>query len=427
MRSTVSKGAKQTLNRSALPAASCADGRPSYPINPRLLGHSRWPSARLAWLLLALVLATSLAPSLVLADEPAAPLLGINVLWPPGEAEILAERFRKARALGLREVRIDWEWRVVEPEPGRYRWDRLDDLVEVAADAGIELLPIVHYAPDWALPDQAKPADIYEMAPREVAFGDYARFVLACIERYGPGGNAPVRFNPIRAWQIWNEPNTKQFWGPAPNPTAFTQMMRQLHETLAPVRDQVQIVHAGLAKADLVFMWQLWEADDRHGETFDIMAVHPYLFDDRDGVRAPSAMDADVPEYAELGFIGSPTDPGFLGKVFNLQLFMTLRDAPDKPVWITEFGYLTGRHRLALDEDEQAERLTRTIEFVRRRLTSRPFDPEHPARNLPARVQRLYWFALEDYPAPRGLGNFGLFREDGSERPAAEALRTLAR
>lgn len=351
--------------------------------------------------------------------------LGINLLWVPGDEATLRERFRKARALGIEDVRIDWEWRQVEGQRGTYVWDKLDTLVRVAHEEHVELLPIVHYAPPWAQRNDRKPDDVYEIAPRDDAFADYANFLLASIRRYGPGGNAPVAFSPMRYWQVWNEPNQRQFWGPKPDPAAFTRLMKQVQTTLAGVRDKVRIVHAGLSKSDVEFMWQLWDANPRHGDTFDIMAVHPYVFDWNDGIRASEAMDRDDSDAGKMGFVGSVKDAGFLGKVFNLQLFMTLRGAKGKPIWITEMGYFVARHRLGVTEAEQAERLTRTVDFVRRRLTDQPYG--EGKRALPAGVQRLYWFSLEDYPSPEGLGSFGVYRPDGTLRPAADALRRQLR
>ncbi|HYF20666.1 MAG TPA: hypothetical protein VEA40_22560 [Ramlibacter sp.] len=356
---------------------------------------------------------------------PSAPVLGVNALWIPGDLASLQSRFRKARALGVREVRLDWEWRQAEEQPGVYRWDKFDLLVQAAADEGVALLPIVHYAPAWAVRGERKRADVYEMAPREETFGAYANFLLACIGRYGPGGNAGVRFTPIRHWQVWNEPNLPQFWGPQPEPKAFAALLRRVAGVVAPLRRQVQIVHAGLSKPDLEFMWQLWDANPLHGETFDVMAVHPYLYDGRAGIRAPDVMDADDSKAGQMGFVGSVKDPGFLGKVFNLQLFMQLRGAKDKPIWITEMGYFVGPHRFGVNEQGQAERLARTLDFIRTRLTSAPYGSG--LRALAANVQRVYWFSLEDYPSPEGLGSFGLYRPDGSMRPAGQVLRQYVR
>ena len=352
--------------------------------------------------------------------------IGINAMWIPGDEASLRARFQKAKSLGVSEVRLDWEWRQVEAKRGEYDWRKLDTLVRVAHEEGIALFPIVHYAPAWALRTERKPDDIYEMAPQASAFADYARFLKASILRYGPGGKAQGAFTPIRHWQVWNEPNIKQFWGPKPDAGAFVKLMRVVHEELAGLRGQVELVHAGLSKADLIFFWQLWEADPRYGETFDIMAVHPYLFDWWDGIRDPDEMDKGDEEYRALGVVGSHDDPGYLGKVFNLQLMMELKGFPNKPIWITEMGYFVADHRLGVDDDELVERLGTTLDFIEKRLTSTPYGKGLRGK-LAANVQRVYWFALEDYPSPDGLGSFGLFRADGSPRPAAKAFRIHAK
>jgi polysaccharide biosynthesis protein PslG len=353
------------------------------------------------------------------------PTLGINALWIPGDSNSLRERFRKARALGIKEVRLDWEWRQVEKKQGEYQWEKLDLLVKTAREEGISLLPIVHYAPDWAILNSRKADDVYELAPRADSYADFAKFMLNSIRRYGPGGNAPVPFTPIKYWQAWNEPNLRQFWGPRPDPAGFARMMQKVQEVLAPVRSQIQIVHAGLSKIDIEFMWQLWDANTRHGDTFDVFAVHPYLYDGNDGIREPEAIDKDDSKAGPMGFVGSIKDSGYMGKIFNIQLFMTLRGSPGKPIWITEMGYFIAKHRLGVDEAQQGIRLTRTVEFIRKKLTDQRFG--EGARAIPANVQRLYWFSLEDYPSPEGLGTFGLFRPDGTLRPSGEALRKYNR
>ena len=212
------------------------------------------------------------------------------------------------------------------------------------------------------------------------------RFLAACVTRFGPGGNAPGPYKPILAWQVWNEPNNKDFWGPAPDPGRFVRLMRQVSSALAPYRDRIKIVHAGLSKADLIYLWQLWEADPRYGETFDVMAVHPYIYDWRVGVRRPDDMDGDQEPDAKLGFVGDKYKPNYLGKVFNLQLFMTLRGS-SKPIWITEMGFFVSRTRLGVSDQQQASLMADTLAFIEARLTDRPFGEGN--RSLAANVQRV--------------------------------------
>ncbi|MET1077424.1 MAG: hypothetical protein ABWY06_05310 [Pseudomonas sp.] len=353
-------------------------------------------------------------------------VLGINTMWGPGKEAVLRTRFQKARSLGVTQVRLDWEWREAQPRRGDYRWDAFDTLVRVAHEEGVQLLPIVHYAPDWALRQERKAADIYELAPQEGAFDEYADFLRASIQRYGPQGDAPQPFTPIVAWQVWNEPNIKQFWGPAPDAAAFVKLMRAVQRQTQDLRGRIKLVHAGLSKSDLIYFWQLWEQDSRYGETFDIMAVHPYLFHWWQGIRAPNDMDKDEPRYAALGVVGSHDDPGYLGKVFNLQLLMTLKGFPGKPIWITEMGYFVAERRLGVSDRELQDRLGETLAFIQARLTDKPYG-QGVRGELSANVQRVYWFALEDYPSPDGMGSFGLYRADGSPRPAVESFRGQAR
>lgn len=390
---------------------------------PSMRGRRAWLRALLH---LAPLAAALPAQAQAQATTTPAPLrMGMNTLWMPGDAKVLRERFRRVRALGMTDVRLDWEWRQVEIRRGYYVWDKLDLLVKIAHEEGISLLPIVHYAPAWALRREAKPDDVYELALREDTFVDYANFLLACVRRYGPGGNVPVPSKPIVHWEVWNEPNIKQFWGPKPDPAAFTRLMKQVAATMAPVRSSIKLVHAGLAKCDIEFMWQLWDANPAHGDTFDIMSLHPYVFDWKDGIREPDAIDRDERATAEMGFVGSVKDGGYLPKVFNVQLFMTLKGAPNKPIWITEMGYFVANHRLGVSEHGQGERLQATVAYIKDRLTHKPFGTGK--RALAANVQRLYWFSLDDYPSPDGLGSFGVYRPDGSLRPAGEALRALTR
>ena len=361
--------------------------------------------------------------ALASAVKAPAGFIGINALWIPGEEAVLRDRFTRAKALGLTNVRMDWEWRLAEPRPGKYDWMALDRLVRVAHEVGISLLPIVHYAPDWALPPIAKGSGVSELGPTTQAFDALAQFMVACVKRYGLGGDSPVPFNPIIHWQVWNEPNNKDFWGPAPEPARFAVLARRVATALAPYRDRIKIVHAGLSKADHVFLWQLWEADRQYGDTFDIMAVHPYFFDWWKGIRRPDEMDADVGEDGKLGFLGDKYKPNYLGKVFNLQLFMTLRGAAGKPIWITEIGFFVSRKWLGVNDDQQAQLMADTMSYIIRKLTIEPFGDGQ--RALPANVQRVYWFALDDYALPDGYGNFGIYRMDRTPRPSRQVLQGL--
>ena len=357
------------------------------------------------------------------ASETPSGFFGINVLWGPGDEPTLRDRFRRARALRIIELRIDWEWRIAELQRGIYDWTAFDRLVSIAHQAGVRLLPVVHYAPEWAL-TPAKDRMIFELALADHAFAPFARFMVACVQRYGPNGNASQPFIPITYWQIWNEPNNKEFWGPTPEPSRFAALMRIVARQLAPYRGDIHIVHAGLSFADEVFLSQLYEVDGRYGETFDVMSVHPYIFDRLKGVRQPDDMDADIAVDAELGFVGDKAKPNYLGKVFNIRQLMTQRCDAAKPIWITEIGFFVSSAWLGVSEARQTALLSDTMDYIIKRLTNQPFGRGH---DLSTKVQRVYWFALDDFVSPNGMGNFGVYHADHSLRPSGELIQGFLR
>jgi hypothetical protein len=346
---------------------------------------------------------------------------GINAKWGGGGYEELVARFALARSLGVKQVRIDWEWRLVEGQKGVYDWTPMDNLVKAAAEQDIELLPIVHYAPNWALPMLAfKSSGTYELAPSSDYYDNFAAFIKACIERYGPATKAGITY-----WQIWNEPNTPQFWGPSPKPKDFVKMMKAVSHAVAEQRASIKLVHAGISRNDITYLWMLWDIDPSYGEYFDILAVHPYLFNkDASGINAPQDMDADESSLAKMGFVGSKEDNTYLGKLFNLQLFMHLRQS-SKPIWITELGYVVAAPPLGVTEAQQSAKTKATLDYINQHLSGKSFG-KGLRGDLPADVERVYWFSLEDYESPDGLGNFGLIRADGTERPAAAVYRQYA-
>jgi hypothetical protein len=84
-------------------------------------------------------------------------------------------------------------------------------------------------------------------------------------------------------------------------------------------------------------------------------------------------------------------------------------------------GFFVGSTRLGVTEQRQASLLADTVDYIVRRLTDRPFG--EGKRALAANVQRLYWFALDDY----GDTSFGLYRPDDTLRPSGETMRSLTR
>jgi hypothetical protein len=123
-------------------------------------------------------------------------------------------------SLGVNWAREDLSWSDVESQKGVFDWSSFDKIVYDAQARGITILPIVGYAPSWSSPGDS---------------ADYAAFVKAAVERYGPGTRANLPW-----WELWNEPYFAYAWG---NKTA---------EPAAYARDAVAAAEAAKGAAPSV-------------------------------------------------------------------------------------------------------------------------------------------------------------------------------
>jgi hypothetical protein len=208
----------------------------------------------------------------------------------------LAQQFNTMVASGVESVRFPLDWATAQPYAtwadvpaagaGRFQngshgtptdFATTDELVGLAAERGLTLLPTVLYAPPWdagsnrtgGLAPPAKPVP-------------YADFLTTLIDRYGPRGtfwaaNPRIPKDPIRMWQIWNEPNLTLYW-PAPFASRYVALLRAAHTAIKRADPGAKVVLAGLTN----YAWTaLHQIDTQPGarRLFDVLAVHPYSSD----------------------------------------------------------------------------------------------------------------------------------------------------
>jgi hypothetical protein len=308
----------------------------------------------------------------------------------------------RARQAGVRWLREDFEWDVVQPRRGRWEWSRYDAVVAGAAERRMFVLPLLSGSASWAAP-------AWNVLPRDR--GEYADYVARVVRRYGPGGRfwrsrprlaayAPSHF------EIWNEPYLELFSSDRVDPSRYARLVKAAAAAGRAANPRARF----LIEADTYYTagpgdyrnWihDMYRAVPDLNRWFDGVAVHPYSSE-----RAP---DFYTPR--------RPTRWQFRRLEEERAAFVR-HGASDKPFWITEIGWATCTGNSdCVSESAQAANIARVFELARTKYRSF--------------LDAVFVYHLNDW-GPADESNkeywFGLTRRDGSRKPAFAALRAAAR
>src|SRR5687767_7214506 len=162
--------------------------------------------------------ATASATHTVDHQLPAFGIGHIKTEWLAGDPSGLTD-FGLMQTSGIRMYRARFRQDRVVVKGAYSGWGQTDGVVREAARNGAVVLPILINMPgeDYTPPTTKSARN---------AFGDFA---AAAVKRYGPAGTFWASCGcpklPIRAWEIWNEPNITPFWD-YPNPTDYAYLLR---------------------------------------------------------------------------------------------------------------------------------------------------------------------------------------------------------
>jgi hypothetical protein len=184
---------------------------------------------------------------------------------------------------GVEAVRTAFYWSSIQPTgPETFDFSVKDQLVLAAAKRGLGVLPVVHGTPAWAA---LNPGDVGS-PPRDTA--DFARLLTALVARYGPNGSLWIEHpevvkQPIRAWQIWNEPNMTRYWNVAPWAPSYVAFLKVAHRTLNAADPGSKTILAGLPNESWKSLQAIYDAGARGH--FDVVGLHPYTGKPKNVVR----------------------------------------------------------------------------------------------------------------------------------------------
>ena len=318
-----------------------------------------------------------------LSVQAAGPLeIGMSVrMWGTDPATI-GRQFDLMDAMHVTWVRADFDWSAIEGDRGHFNWAYPDQIVKEASARGMKVLAILDYTPSWA-----RPSGTTSHAPPDQA-SDYATFAEAAARRYTPLG--------VRNWEIWNEPNTSEYWEPSPDANRYGELFRAAATAIRGVDPNATLLTGGLTRgadtpdgrrvSQIAYLQQLYS--NGTAQLADAIAVHPYSF-------PLLPMQA----YQEVG--------GF-NDLPALHDLMSRHGDGDKKIWITEFGAATGTGYGAVAENDQANAIMQARERVQTWNWAGP----------------LIYFEMRDGGTDQGdlQQNFGVVRRDLSPKASGEAL-----
>jgi hypothetical protein len=351
---------------------------------------SRRPATARLGAALCLVLLAALAAAAPAAATAARALVDID-LQDETEAQQATHVAEIADHLRARYLRLSVEWNRAEPQKGAYDEAYLasiEHVLDLAAAGGVRVVLTLVGTPQWA-----SDTSLWDEPPSTYPEGRYYPFYApraSAVEDFGAfAGMLASRFKGrVFAYECWNEPNLWLFFCPQVRDGVddfaarrYTQLLGALYAAVndsaadpdalviggatAPVGEQETSAERTRTSPQL-FARQLKELGAF--AVMDAYSHHPYQ-----------------PGPAPLAPEEAPRSPE---KTVTLQNLPTLLDiVPDKPFYLTEYGYNTAPSTMfgvlagqQLSQAKQADYLRRAYRYAGRYT----------------RVKALFWYLRKD-------------------------------
>jgi hypothetical protein len=312
---------------------------------------------------------------------------------------------------GVQTMRTVFNWSGAQPyqsfdevpqeDRDRYRdengvptdYTAIDRIVTGDAERHIAVMPVVQIAPMWA----ARHPGQLNSPPSDAQA--YANFAGALVRRYGPGGSFWVEHpeleaQPIRYWQIWNEPSLRAFWSDQPFAADYVQLLRLAREAIKAADPGAHIVLAGLPNKSWTALEKIYAAGGR--SLFGVAAFHPFTAK-VDGVKEILRRDRKV---------------------------MAKHHDARKPLWVTELSWTSARGKTSVTygneqtESGQAKKLGDAYRML-------------ASQRGKMHIGRVYWYtwltrdAQDDYPFD-WAGLLHIRSGQITAKPALKAYRRTA-
>lgn len=277
---------------------------------------------------------------------------------------------------GVGTVRMDFLWSDIEPEQGRFLFEKYDRIVDALSRNNIAILGLLDYSADWA-----SSCGRWNSPPKD--FSLFVNYASKVIQRYK---------GRVKYWELWNEPDSSIYWEPQDGLKSYCRLLKEVYIEAKKIDPDCKILNGGLASG-LSSVNRLY--DNGAKDYFDILNLHTF-----DNPLNPGAIKA-VTAYPKLAY-----------------KIMSRNGDAHKQIWFTEIGCPGVERGLKVsnwwngknpNEQEQAG-------WVRLVYSELLKDKN---------VAKVFWAFFRDCSGHWGNGvdYFGLIRWDYSRKPSFKAYK----
>jgi len=372
-----------------------ASGRSSAARHPRR-------SARVPVLLGLIALTVALIPASSMAAKVPKNFVSLVAPRPLDNADL-----QQIHKIKVKSVRVLLNWRATEPQKGVFHWP--DAQVANLAKNGIAPTFTVLFSPQWATHTTLVGAPPLKGEAKRAWKG----FLMRAVKRYKPGGkfwrqNPNLPKKPVRAWQIWNEPNLPKYFAQAgrPNvkqvkhtPKAYGKFVKTSDKAIHKADKHAKVILAGLSgnpkkkkmepQRFLKTMLKVRKVE-KH---FDAAALHPY----------------------------APTIKDYKKRISKAHKALKKGGAKKKELWLTEIGWGSATDKFPLTKGPGGQA----------RLLKKSFKVSLKKRKK-WNIDRIFWYDWRDPPASAPVGctfcnSAGLLKFDRTPKPAYKKFKRFAK
>lgn len=313
---------------------------------------------------------------------------------------------------GSRWDRFDFIWPNIEPKNDQWNFSAYDALVNDLHGAGMNIVGILLWTPDWAatkgmaalsLPDlQQRPPGWYAPVPRSATMGEAAvsawssppqglylpwndpgnfwgNYVYTVVSRYK---------DRVTHWEMWNEPEWSYFW--TGTSTDYAQLLKVGYQATKAACPNCTVLFGGLHywANPSFYRWVLntLKSDPNapaNNYYFDVMSVHLYS-------RSSNAYD-----------------------IVNTIRSGMREFVPDHPIWLTETG-------VPVWNDSSVDPDPTRYDYAATQEEAAAYVIQSYAEAWASGVERYFFFRTNDADMSE---YFGLIRNNLSFRPAYVAYQ----